>query len=92
MKPGKILTGNFKVFSYENFKNDLKQVDQTLKYELSNVNRSFENFFNRINQTLDKHVPYLSLSQKRQKTAGKHWITKGILTSVKTKNNIYNEF
>ena len=82
MKPKKILTRNFKSFSHGKFKNDLKQVDWTdgLKLKLSNVNYSSENFFNKINQTLAKHVPCKYLSQKQQKRAGKPWITKGILT------------
>ena len=40
MKPKKILTRNFRSFSHENFKNDLRQADwtNTLKLQLSNVN------------------------------------------------------
>ena len=58
MKPKKVLTRNFKSFSHENFKNDLRQVHWTdiLKLQLSNVNYLFEMFFNKINQTLDKHA------------------------------------
>ena len=52
----------------------------------------FEFFFNKINQTLEKYVPYKYLSWKQQKTAGKPWITKGILTSIKIKNKINNKF
>ena len=55
-----ILTQNFKDFSHENFKNDLRQVDwtDTLNLELSNVSHSFEKFFNKIHHTLDKLAPY----------------------------------
>ena len=93
MKPKKILTRNFKNVSHENFKNNLRQVNwtDTLKLQLSNVNYLFENFFNKINRTL-KHAPCKYLSRKQQKTAGKPWITKGILTSIKIKSKIYNKF
>ena len=33
----------------------------------------------------------LYLSQKQQKTAGKLWIMKGILTTIKIRNKIYNK-
>ena len=93
MKPKKILTRNFKSFSHENFKNNLRQGDwtNTLKLQLSNVNYLLELFFNKINQTLEKHAPYKYLSRRQQKTAGKPCIMKGILTSIKIKNKIYNK-
>ena len=37
----------------------------TLKLQLSNANYSFEIFFNKTNQTLDKHAPYKYVSQKQ---------------------------
>ena len=51
MKPKNIFTRNFKHLSYENFKIDLRPVLWTciLKIQLSNVNHSFEKFFNKIN-------------------------------------------
>ena len=54
IKTKNILTRNFKSFSHKNFKNDLRQVDwtDTLKLQLSNVNSSFEIFFNKINTKL----------------------------------------
>ena len=93
MKSKKILTRNFKNVSYKNFKNDLRQEDwtDTFNFQLSNVNHSFEKFFNKMNQTLDKAVPYKYLSRKQKKAAGKPWITKEIFTSIKIKNKIDNK-
>ena len=84
IKPKKILTRNIKSFSHGKCKNDLRQVDwtNTLKLQLSNVNDSFEKFFNQI---LDKHIRYKYLSRKQQKQLANLRLRKEFLHQSKSK-------
>ena len=42
-----------------------------------------DQFVNIISKTIDKHAPLDRMSRKRRKLAGKPWITKGVLTSIR---------
>ena len=49
------------------------------------INKSFQNFSDKITDILDKHVPITKLSLKEMKSSNKPWLTKGILKSISTK-------
>ena len=72
---------------------DLEKVnwDNTLNVSEGNVDKSFLNFYNKITDILDKHVPIIKLSLKGMKSINKLWLTKGILKSIK-KNAICRKF
>ena len=72
---------------------DLEKVnwDNTLNVSEGNVDKSFLNFYNKITDILDKHVPIINLSLKGMKSINKLWLTKGILKSIK-KNAICRKF
>ena len=69
---------------------DLEKVnwDNTLNVSEGNVDKSFLNFYNKITDILDKHVPIINLSLKGMKSINKLWLTKGILKSINQKNAI----
>ena len=69
---------------------DLEKVnwDNTLNVSEGNVDKSFLNFYNKITDILDKHVPTIKLSLKGMKSINKLWLTKGILKSINQKNAI----
>ena len=69
---------------------DLEKVnwDNTLNVSEGNVDKSFLNFYNKITDILDKHVPIIKLSLKGMKSINKLWLTKGILKSINQKNAI----
>ena len=56
------------------------------------VNHSFRKFLNIIETLLDTYAPLSPLSKADQKRKLKPWITKGLLTSIKKKNQIYKKF
>ena len=66
---------------------DLEKVnwDNILNVSEGNVNKSFQNFSNKITDILDKHVPITKLSPKEMKSSNKPWLTKGILKSINKK-------
>ena len=72
---------------------DLEKVnwDNILHVSEGNVDKSFLNFYNKITDILDKHVPIINLSLKGMKSINKLWLTKGILKSIK-KNAICRKF
>ena len=72
---------------------DLEKVnwDNILNVSEGNVDKSFLNFYNKITDILDKHVPIINLSLKGMKSINKLWLTKGILKSIK-KNAICRKF
>ena len=84
----------FKHFSSKRFITDLEKVnwDNILNVSEGNVNKSFQNFSNKITDILDKHVPITKLSLKEMKSSNKPWLTKGILKSINKKNAIYRKF
>ena len=69
---------------------DLEKVnwDNILNVSEGNVDKSFLNFYNKITDILDKHVPIINLSLKGMKSINKLWLTKGILKSINQKNAI----
>ena len=85
---------NFKHFSSKTFITDLEKVnwDNILNVCEGNINKSFQNFSNKITDILDKHVPITKLSLKEMKSSNKPWLTKGILKSINQKNGIYRKF
>ena len=85
---------NFKHFDSKKFIADLEKVngDNILTVSEGSVNKSFQNFSNKITDILDKHVSITKLSLKEMKSSNKSWLTKGILKSINQKNAIYRKF
>ena len=83
-----------KQFKLEDFlldlRNDLSKLN--LKPDKSNVNQDVINLTTVFNSVLDRHAPMRPMSRKEKRLTDKPWITKGILTSIKTtkKNFIRN--
>ena len=53
------------------------------------VDRTLSRFYNKFNKMLNKHTPFKTLSKRRIKQLSKPWITNGIHTAIKIKNNLY---
>ena len=90
----KIYRRDFRHFNAELFKRKLneKNWDAILNLEQKNVNLSFQIFQSTMENLLNEYAPFKPLSHKQQKEAKKPWITKGLLTSIKHKNKIYDKF
>ena len=81
---------NFKHFGSKKFMTDLEKVnwDNILNVSEGNVDKSFQNFSDKITDILDKHVPITKLSLKEMKSSNKPCLTKGVLKSINQKNDI----
>ena len=56
-----------------------------IKTHANNVDELFSTFYRNFNKIVNKHAPIKTLSRRRIKQFSKHWITKGIRTSIKEK-------
>ena len=83
-----------KRFNRENFLLDFFDInwDETIEINKKDVNNSFDNFMVKINEILDKHMPYKKISYKEFKNRYKPWINKEILDSIKEKNKLFKKY
>ena len=58
----------------------------------SEVNLMFDDFYSKLSATIDKHAPLKQLSKKDIKYLSNPWISAGIKTSIKIKNNLYKKY
>ena len=55
------------------------------------VNAQCNSLINQIVAVMDRHMPLEILSRKNQRLQNRPWITKGILSSIKTRNILFNQ-
>ena len=73
------------------FNNDLSIVDwdNIIVSKVNSVDDQFSSFYRQLNKVVQKHAPLKVVSKRKIKQLAKPWITKGIRTSIKTKNRLY---
>ena len=78
-------------FNPDSLNSDLATIDWSciIKTHANNVDELFSTFYRNFNKIINKHAPIKTLSQRRIKQFSKPWITKGIRTSIKEKNRLY---
>ena len=59
--------------------------------QIQDVNTTFSRFALLFETTLNKHAHLKTMSRKQQRMHRKPWITKGILKSIKTKNELFSK-
>ena len=85
---------NWKMFDQENFIMDFLAInwDDILKTNECNTDLSFDIFYSKINELLDKYVPVTKLNKKQIKNISKPWITSGIQKSICIRNQLHKKF
>ena len=83
-----------KRFDKINFTLDLLNIDWKDKLDRykEDANSAFQFFFWKINQLLDKYMPWKKVSRKEYKRKFKPWINDHILNMIKVKNNKFRKF
>ena len=81
-------------FSYEEFILGYFSVDwsHTLKLQNNNIDASFQNVFNSMNNILDKHAPFKRITKYKLKFRTKPWITPALQKSIFIKNKIFKNY
>ena len=91
----KIFKRDFSLFNEQNFLQEMQSVNWNLESLDDNVNEMFDTFNSELMKIIDKHIPLKQLSRKdvkHVKHRSKPWITSGIRTSLKIKNNLYKKY
>ena len=52
----------------------------------------FDNFYIKLSEVVDLHVPVKQLSKQDLKAQSRPWITSGIRSSIRIKNDLYKKF
>ena len=76
------------------FLKDFKEInwENIITIKDNDTNSSFDSFFQNFTKLLDKHLPLKKMSIKTFKRRFKPWITKGILKSIKKRNELHSRF
>lgn len=84
-------------FSMENFRNDLKSInDKNIMATMDNVNVMYEFFHTKLSNILNKHAPLKPMTKAQKKRNGKPWIDKNVIDMIHEKKptvwNIYENW
>ena len=58
----------------------------------TNVDVSYQKFYNKINDLTEKHAPLHKLTRKQVNTLSKPWVTKGINIAIQKRNKLQKVF
>ena len=89
-KKHNILKRNMKSLVKENLVADVLSINwcEVISMDKMDVNYSFENFYTKISEIIDKHVPLKKVSKKEIKLQAKPWITPGIIKSITRRDKL----
>ena len=75
-------------FNKENFISDYLSVnwDEIINVSINDVNVALQNFLNKFNAILDKHMPWRKITRREYKQRYKPWISNHILDRISNKN------
>ena len=81
-------------YSHEDMVADIINVNwnEVLESEKGDPNHSFIRFNEKVNELLDRHMPWRKLSKKEIRMQSKPWITKGILNSIQRKDKLFHQY
>jgi hypothetical protein len=85
---------NWNKFDPFKFKQDFSNFNwnEVLSLENRDTEASFDSFFDSVSKLIDKHVPLIKSTRKQQKLSSKPWVTQGLLTSMKIRDNFFKDF
>ena len=83
-----------KNYSHEELVADIINIDwiEVLEGDKADPNHSFKRFNEKVNEILDKHMPWKKLSKKEVRLQTKPWITTGILNSIKRRDKLLRKY
>ena len=78
---------DYSKFSSESFRDDVSI--QNWCYSHDNVNDSFNDFYIKLEASVDRHAPFKKLTPKEIKIKNKPWLSTEILKLIKIRNKIF---
>ena len=93
-KKQNMYTRDTRSFNNDNFILDYVSVDwdEVLNVEKNEVNLALENFLNKFNTILDKHMPRRKITRREYKQRYKPWISNHIVDKISIKNKILKKY
>ena len=90
-KNNNYLKRDTKNFNKNHFAQDLMNIDwnNVIGLEMGDVHHSNNKFLSKINEVLDKHMPFRKITQKEFKQQQKPWINNDIIGKIRYKNILY---
>ena len=88
----KIMVRDMSHFNEIIYKKDLEELKRLDILKHKTVNEMLNTFHEKLLEIIDKNAPFRTLSKREKKLREKPWITKGILQSIRIKNNLYNRY
>ena len=89
----KVFRRNYSNLDREILISDIQSIDwNSLLKKSSNPSNMFDNFYIKLSEVVDLHVPVKQLSKQDLKARSKPWITSGIRTSIRIKNGLFKKF
>ena len=90
LKVHNIKVRNTKNYSHAELVADIINIDwiAVLEEDKADPNHSFQRFHEKINEILDKHMPWRKLNKKEIRLQTKPWLTNGILNSIKRRDKL----
>ena len=86
-KKSEVFIRDYSKFSSESFRDDISI--QNWNYTYDNVNDSFNDFYHKLDGSVNRHAPLKKLTPKEIKLKNKPWITPEILKMIKIRNKIF---
>ena len=78
---------DYSKFSTESFRDDVS--NQNWNYSHDNIHDSFMDFYNKLDESVNRHAPMKKLSPKEIITRNKPWLSTAILKMIKLRNNVF---
>ena len=91
-KNRKIRIRNMQQLEKDKFLKDLEELKNIDLLQCKNCNIVYNKFQEKYLQKIDKNIPYKILSKKEAKLRQKPWISRTILTTIKTKHILYKKY
>ena len=83
---------DFKNFNEDQYLQDLSAIQVVHLITGTSINKIYDAFHNEFTQVINKHAPFMTLSNKELKWKKKPWLTKGIQKSIAYKNIVYRKY
>ena len=83
---------DFRFFNHNEFHEDLLKINWDEIVTLSDVNVSFETFFNSIEYLLDEHAPFKTLNKREKSLRLKPWISNEIKNEMKLRDTLFRKY
>ena len=89
----KVFRRDYSNLDRETLISDIQSIDwNSLLKKSSDPSNMFDNFYIKLSEVVDLHVPVKQLSKQDLKARSKPWITSGIRTSIRIKNGLFKKF